>query len=176
MVYVEARVDVCCCFDDLVPYIAAWLFGVWCDGEILRRRVLQGRVEEFGVATFVGALVDFRHEGVVQAKDGGIVVQCCYGRGCELVLVQYPPATFLGLTVNHDIILVDRWVVDLDTLEVEMCGVVAIEHASSQIWNILASIALPGDVDLVTLHTESLNKSLPEVIELVGDINFILDC
>jgi ribosomal protein S4 len=70
-------------------------------------------------------------------------------------------------TVYHHVILVNGWIVNLDTLQVEVSRVFAVQHASSQIRNILACIALSGDVHLVALHAECLDKSLPEIIELV---------
>jgi hypothetical protein len=39
----------------------------------------------------------------------------------------------------------------------------------------LTGIALSGDVNLVPLHAESINEPLPEIVELIGDINLILD-
>lgn len=56
-----------------------------------------------------------------------------------------------------------------------MSGVILIQHASSQVRDILASIALSGDINLVALHAEGLDETFPEIVELVRNINFILD-
>lgn len=70
-------------------------------------------------------------------------------------------------TVDHYTILVNGRIIDLDTLQVEVRCVIAIQHPSSQVWNILACIAFPGDVNFVSLHTKSLGEPFPEIIELI---------
>ena len=63
----------------------------------------------------------------------------------------------------------------MDTLQVEMGGVILIQHSGSKIWDVLSSIALASDINLVALHAEGLNKSSPKIVELVRDINLVLD-
>ena len=79
-------------------------------------------------------------------------------------------------TIDHDFVFVDRRIVDLDTLDIEISGILLIQHAGSQIWDILSRVTLSGDVNLVSLHPKSVDEPFPEVIELIRDVVFILDC
>lgn len=78
------------------------------------------------------------------------------------------------LTVDHDAIVIDRWVIDLDTLQVEMGSIVLVKEPGSQVRDILACIALTSDVNLVALHAEGLDEASPEVVELIRDVDLIL--
>lgn len=57
-----------------------------------------------------------------------------------------------------------------------MLAVVRIQHAGRKIGDILTGVALAGNIDFVSLHAERLDKPLPEVVELVGDIKLVVDC
>lgn len=48
-----------------------------------------------------------------------------------------------------------------------MSRIILVQHPRGQIWNILPGIAFASDVNLVSLHAECLDESLPEIIELV---------
>lgn len=88
--------------------------------------------------------------------------------------------------------MVDRWVVDLNTLYVVVCGVVLIEHRVGNVGDVLASItdctintspalqhshSLPftSNVHLIPLHGEQLNEVLPESRKLLANNGFIHD-
>lgn len=80
------------------------------------------------------------------------------------------------LTVDHNPIIIDRRVVDLDALEIEIVGILCIEHTGSKVWDVLTGVTLSGDVNLVALHVEGLDEMFPEIIELVRDIELVADC
>lgn len=78
------------------------------------------------------------------------------------------------LTIDQNIIVVDGRVIDLNALQVEMSFVLTVQHSRRNVRNILTGIALASDVNLVALHAKGFNKVLPEIIELIRNINFIL--
>jgi hypothetical protein len=80
----------------------------------------------------------------------------------------------MSLTINHDTVFVDRWIVDLDTLQVEVGCIILVKKTRSQVWDILACVALTSDINLVALHAESLDETPPEVVELIRNIDLIL--
>lgn len=77
-------------------------------------------------------------------------------------------------TVDQDSVLVDRRVVDLNALQVEVLGVVLLDETLGNVRNVHASIAFTSDVHLVALHAEGVDEATPKVVELVGDVNLVL--
>ena len=80
------------------------------------------------------------------------------------------------LTIYHHGILIDGRIVDLDTFQVVMSGLISIQHPGCYVRDVLPGIALSSDVDFVALHVECFDEVLPKVIELVGYVNLILNC
>ena len=74
------------------------------------------------------------------------------------------------LTLSHCIVVIYGWVVDRYAFEVEISRVVCIEEIGGDIWYILTSEALAGDVNIVSLNRECINKILPEAHKLPSDI------
>ena len=74
MVDIEARVDVDCGTDDVVPYGTSWRGGIGCS-EFASWWEGQGFFHELEVATLLSSLVDLGHEGLVKREHIGIVVQ-----------------------------------------------------------------------------------------------------
>lgn len=71
------------------------------------------------------------------------------------------------LTIDHDTVLIDRRIINLNPLQVEMGSIILIEEASRDIGDILSSIAFSSDINLIALHAKGLDKASPEVIELI---------
>ena len=63
----------------------------------------------------------------------------------------------------------------LNTLQVVVCGIVAVQEVTSNVWDILTSITLASDVNLVALHAKGINEILPECGKLISNINFIVN-
>ena len=79
------------------------------------------------------------------------------------------------LTINHSAVIIDGRIIDLDALDIEVIAVFGIQHATSNIWNILTSVTLSQYVDLVSLHGECIDEVLPEAHELLCDIGLVCD-
>ena len=79
MVYVEARIDIYCSSDYIIPHITAWCRVVRCS-ELARRWERKGFFHKRKVAALLRAFVDGRHEGLVQCEDIRIVVQGSHSR------------------------------------------------------------------------------------------------
>lgn len=71
------------------------------------------------------------------------------------------------LTIDHDTVLIDGRIINLNPLQVEMGSIILIEEASRDIGDILSSIAFASDINLIALHAKGLDKASPEVIELI---------
>lgn len=71
------------------------------------------------------------------------------------------------LTIDHDTVLIDGRIINLNPLQVEMGSIILIEEASRDIGDILSSIAFSSDINLIALHAKGLDKASPEVIELI---------
>lgn len=56
-----------------------------------------------------------------------------------------------------------------------MLRIVLLEKSLRKIRDILSRVTLPGDVDFVSLHTKSINEPLPEIVELIRNIDLILN-
>ena len=75
-----------------------------------------------------------------------------------------------ALTIHHHVILVDGGIVDLNSLQVIMSGVIAVQHIRCQVRNILTRVTFAGEIDLAVLEAERLNEFLPEIVKLIRDI------
>ena len=82
MVYVEARIDIYRSSDNVVPHITAWC-RIIGRSKLARRRERKGFLHEREVAALLRALVDGRHEGLVQCENVRVVVQVSNGRCCQ---------------------------------------------------------------------------------------------
>lgn len=71
--------------------------------------------------------------------------------------------------------MVDGGVIDLNTLHVEVFGVVGVQHARSDVRNVLSSVGLSSNVHLIALHAEGVDEVLPESHKLCGYILLIID-
>lgn len=77
--------------------------------------------------------------------------------------------------MHHNIIIIHRRVINLNALDIEVLGVLRIQHTTGDVWNILPSITLTKYVNLVSLHGERVNEVLPEAHEIVRHINLVCD-
>lgn len=63
----------------------------------------------------------------------------------------------------------------LNTLHIVVRGIVTIQEVTSNIWNILSSITLACDVDLISLHAKRIDEILPECGELIPNIDLVIN-
>lgn len=82
---------------------------------------------------------------------------------------------FGELAINHDAIIIDGRIIDLNTLQVEVSRIILFQHPLCEVRDVLSGIAFSSDINLVALHAEGLDEPSPEVVELVRDIDLILD-
>lgn len=57
---------------------------------------------------------------------------------------------------------------------VEVVGIVGVQHATGNVGNVHASVGLSNDIHLVAGQVEGVDEVLPELHELVCDIDLIL--
>lgn len=76
--------------------------------------------------------------------------------------------------MNQSRILIDRWIVDLNSLHIEVLGVIGVQHPRGNIWNVLPCVGFSRDVNLVALHGKRIHEVLPESHELGCHIVFIV--
>lgn len=81
----------------------------------------------------------------------------------------------MKLTFNHNRIVIDGRVINLDTLQVKVSRIVLVQHSLGEIRNVLPGVTLASNVNFIALHTERLDESPPKVVKLVGDINLVLN-
>ena len=111
-------------YSNVKPHVAAltvWRRRSW---DQPGGRKLECIIHKRVVATCLRCVVDCGHESVIQVKDIGVFVQHGHSR------------SFLQGRV-----VIDRWVVDLDTLDVVELGVILIQHFARDVRDVLTSIA-----------------------------------
>lgn len=79
------------------------------------------------------------------------------------------------LTCYQDYVVVDGRVVDLDTFEVIVGGVIPLNHVLGDVRNVLSRVTLARDVDIEAFHAEGIYEVLPEAIEVIANVNLIVD-
>lgn len=63
----------------------------------------------------------------------------------------------------------------LNTLQIVVSRIITIQKVASNIWNVLPSITLTRNINLVSLQAERVDEILPEPGELIANINLIID-
>lgn len=79
-------------------------------------------------------------------------------------------------TVHHHRIAVDGWVVDLDTLQVEVGCILLVQHSVRNVRNVHARVAFAGDVDLAAVQVEGVDEVLEPAVELGSHVFLVVDC
>jgi len=123
----------------------------------LRRRELEVLLHVLGVATLIIALPDTVQERLVEVEQVVPVLQ-----------VRSDDNLLLGSIVCND------RVVDVDALEGHV-GVIRSDEGVCNVWNVVAAVALTGQVEIPSLDTEGLNELLVEANELLSKLNFVGD-
>ena len=154
MVDVEARVDVSCSRDNVVPDITSRYRRVgggreWSSGRE-GQRILHERI----VSTSFRAIIYVCHERVVEVEDSREVVQCSH-----------------GWCIDQGVVVVDGRVVDLHTLDVVVICVVSVQHSRRDVRVVLSSIRLASNVDLTTVEIKGIDKVLPETHKVTRDVD-----
>ena len=88
----------------------------------------------------------------------------------ELVGLDPGVGGYLGL---HCHVLADAGVVDEGAVQVEVSGVVLVDHGAGDVGHVAAGVRFAGDVDLHVLDAEHFFKVLEEAEELVGHVFFV---
>ena len=159
---------------DVVVEITTRLASIWsCRNRSAWRELVRILVEEISKATFVRTGCDVCQIAFVHVEDIVVFEEswdngCC--TSCQLSLLA---ETFRVLTINHCAVIIDGRVIDLHPLDVEVMVILSIQHPTSNIWDILASITLSQDVYLVAFHRERVDEVLPETHELLRHIFLI---
>lgn len=65
---------------------------------------------------------------------------------------------------------------DVNTLDIEILGVVGVQHAISDVRNIHAGVAFSRNVDLAVVKLEGINEVLPEAHELSCNVSLAGRC
>ena len=89
MVEVEAGVDIVGCCNDVAPDIATRNSGTGSVRKLSLGRECKRVFHEFGVTTFVSALIDVRHEGFIQIEDVLEVVEGHDGGSWETLVEEH---------------------------------------------------------------------------------------
>jgi hypothetical protein len=74
-----------------------------------------------------------------------------------------------------DGLVTNDWVVDTDTSKVEVLGVIGLDEAVRDVWNIEPGVRLAGDVRLPVVESKEINEALVEATELSSKFDFIGD-
>lgn len=112
------------------------------------------------------------HEGVISAS-GTRVVHTVEESLVEVEEVFPIAKKSCCWSFLEGVVVVDGRVVDLNTFDVVVLGVVLVKHGIGDIRNILPCVGLASDVDFVSSQTESVHEVLPKGQELVGDVGLV---
>lgn len=163
MVEVEARIDVHCRNGNVIPHVAVKDPSAGCaeggrPGKLPCRGECERLLHEGIVSAVLGTLVDVIHEGIVEIEQ------------CAVCVDELHRGRLLQNTAHAD-----TGIIDLNTLHVVVGCVVLIQEVASNIRNVHACITFPGEVDLVALHVESVDKVLPKPGEVLCHIVLVPD-
>ena len=78
-------------------------------------------------------------------------------------------------TFNESIVVVDRWVVDLDAADVVVVRVVGLQHVVSYVRDVLARVGFARDVHLPADKVKGLHEVLPKAHEIHRNVVLVLD-
>ena len=90
--------------------------------------------EEVGVAAGFGLGVDIGCESRVEGEEGSKIINV----GCSRDLLL-------------DCVCTGAGVINQDSFNAVVFGIVGVQHGVCNVWNIITGIALPGDIDLLVV-------------------------
>ena len=160
MVNVETRVDLQDGRVEVVELVASVVLRVEWVGEnwngSLRRREGEILIVVVRVATFLVMCADSLHERVVQKQK---------------VLPE------LNVWENDDLLLdcfiTNYRIIDTDTSKVEVLGIVGLNEAICDVWDVVAGIRLASDVCLPVVEAKEIDEALVETTEFCSELNLI---
>jgi len=154
LVNVEARVDVKCSSVDHVKDIAGrasrailWCLNAW-------RRELEISIDIVGVTTALVKTLELGEEGAIEVEHVVVRHRIWYSNGCLLGV---------GKVTNARVIR-ER------SAEVEILGVILIQHGGRDVRDVSTCVRLASDVDLVVLDAEQLLKVFEEFDKVLGSL------
>ena len=117
---------------------------------------MQVGVEVISVIAEIVALMNLFQESVIEVKE---VLPVIHERNDNSLLLVRA--------------ISDDRVIDGNSLEVVVVGIVGIEVSLSDVWDVVSSVRFSSQVYLISMYVESIDKVLVESDELLSKTDFI---